>query len=587
MSDAGGADSVYARGRRLVWRSLVARPVPHAVAVAGATVFAVAAVALTRVLGRVTDEVIVPGLDGEGVGAGDIVKAVAAIMAVGVLRGLGAVVRRYYLAVAEYGTERIWRSQLFDQYLRLPLSYLQSRPTGELLAHADNDMNVAGMVLKPLAFTIGTMVLLVVALVNLLLISPWLALIGALAFPALMVMNQVYTARVEAPSARVQQAVGDVSAIAHESFDGALVVKALGREQAEVQRLRAAAAVLREQRIRVGRLRAAFEPAIDALPSIGIVALLAVGAWLVDRGSVTVGDLVGAMALFTVLALPMRVVGFFLEELPKSVVALDRIDDVLDRPPPDPLASQAQLPDGPLGVDYDEVRVDYGRGPVLDGVSFSVAPGESVALVGATGEGKSTLGRLLVDLQPPDQGRVLVGGHDVAGIDPAALADSVALVFQESFLFADTVRENIALGRPVSDDEVHRAATIAGADGFIGQLPRGYGTVVGERGVTLSGGQRQRVALARALVGSPRVLFHDDATSAIDPSVEARILDNLRRELHLTLVVVAHRLSTIRLADRVLFLSGGRIAATGSHDELLARPAYERLVRAYEREAVA
>ncbi len=580
------AESVYARGRRLIWRSLRARPVAHAVAVTGATLFSVAAVALTRVLARVTDDVIVPGLDGDGVSAANIWKAVAAIMAVGVLRGMGAVVRRYYLAVAEYGTERIWRSQLFDQYLRLPLSFLQSRPTGELLAHADNDMNVAGMVLKPLAFTIGTVVLLVVALVNLLLISPWLALIGLLLFPALMVMNQVYTARVEAPSARVQQAVGDVSAIAHESFDGALVVKALGREQAEAKRMRAAAAVLRAQRIEVGRLRAAFEPAIDALPSIGIVVLLAVGSWLVDRGSVTVGDLVGAMALFTILALPMRVVGFFLEELPKSVVALDRIDDVLDRPPPDPLASQAQLPDGPLGVELHDVRVDYGRGPILDGVSFSVAAGESVALVGATGQGKSTLARLLVDLQPPDHGRVLVGGHDVAGIDPAALTDSVSLVFQESFLFADTVRENIALGRPVADDEVQRAARIAGADEFIGLLADGYETVVGERGVTLSGGQRQRVALARALVGSPRVLFLDDATSAIDPSVEARILDNLRRELHLTLLVVAHRLSTIRLADRVLFLSEGRIAATGTHDELLSWPAYERLVRAYEQELV-
>jgi len=402
-----------------------------------------------------------------------------------------------------------------------------------------------------------------------------------------MVMNQIYTARVEAPSARVQQAVGDVSAIAHESFDGALVVKALGREAAEVTRMREASEVLRAERIVVGRLRAVFEPAIDALPNIGVVALLAVGAWLVDQGAVSIGDLVGAMALFTILALPMRVIGFFLEELPKSVVALDRIDEVLDQPVPAPLADHAELPDGPLGVEFDDVGVDYGAGPVLESVSFSVAPGESVALVGATGEGKSTLARLLVDLQAPDHGRVLVGGHAVAGVDPAALADSVSLVFQESFLFADSVRENIALGRAVDDADLVRAVEIAEATELVAQLLDGYDTVVGERGVTLSGGQRQRVALARALVGSPRVLFLDDATSAIDPVVEARILDNLRCELHLTLVVVAHRLSTIRLADRVVFLAGGRIVATGSHEELLALPAYERLVRAYEQEVAA
>ena len=579
--------SLYARGRRLIWRSLVARPVPHAVAIAGAIVFAVAAVALTRVLGRVTDELIVPALDGDGVGADEVWKAVGAIIAVGLLRGTGAVVRRYYLAVAEYGTERVWRRQLFEQYLRLPLAFLQSRPTGELLAHADNDMSVAGMVLKPLAFTLGTLVLLIVALVSLLFISPWLALIGLVLFPALMAMNRVYTARVEHPSARVQQAVGDVSSIAHESFDGALVVKVLGREAAEVARMRRAAAVLREERIGVGRLRAAFEPAIDALPNIGIVALLAVGAWLVDQEAITVGELVGAMALFTILGLPMRVVGFFLEELPKSVVALDRIDDVLRQPTPAPLDDHPTLPHGPLGVAYEDIGVHYGRTVVLDSLSFAVEPGESVAVVGATGEGKSTLARLLVDLQPPDHGRVLVGGHDVAGIDPAAMTDSVALVFQESFLFADSVRENIALGRDVDDDDVRRAAEIAAAVTFIGELAHGYDSVVGERGVTLSGGQRQRVALARALVGSPRVLFLDDATSAIDPTVEARILGNLRRELHVTLIVVAHRLSTIRLADRVVFLSGGRIAATGSHDELLQLPAYETLVRAYEQEAVA
>jgi ABC-type multidrug transport system fused ATPase/permease subunit len=221
---------------------------------------------------------------------------------------------------------------------------------------------------------------------------------------------------------------------------------------------------------------------------------------------------------------------------------------------------------------------------VLDGVSFEVAPRESVAIVGPTGVGKSTLAQLLVRLADPDEGQVLVGGVDVRDADPAALRRAVSIVFQESFLFATTVRENIALEPDVPDTEVVRVAMIASADRFIRELPEGYDTVVGERGHTLSGGQRQRVALARALARGPRVLILDDATSSVDPAIEAEILAALRRELSTTLIVVAYRLSTIRLADRVIFLEGGVVRATGTHDELLAgEPGYAAIIQAYER----
>ncbi len=575
---------VFRRGARLIGRSLRAMPGSHAIALTGAVVFAVAAVALARVLGWVTDEVIVPGLDGDGVPADRVWAGIGLIVAVAAFRGGGAVARRYYLARARYGTELVWRRQLFEQYLRLPMAFHQSRPTGQLLAHADSDVTVASLVLMPFAFAAATVVLVIVALMSLLLIHPLMALVAAVLFPALAAINHFYTRLVHGPAAEAQHAVGRVSSIAHESFDGVLVVKALGREQEEVDRLRAAASDLRNHRVRVGRLRALFEPAIDALPNLGIVGLLALGAWLVNRDAISVGELVGAMALFSLLALPMRIVGFFLEEMPRSVVALARVDSVLDVDAPEIAGGERRLPEGPAGVGFDGVSAGYEGAAVLRDVTFSVEPGEAVAIVGATGVGKSTVARLLAALHPPDRGTVAIGGVPVQDLRVEERTGALALAFQETFLFADTIVENVTLGREVSDDEAREALRLAGALEFVDALPHGMHTVVGERGITLSGGQRQRVALARALAGRPRVLFLDDATAAVDPVVEARILDNLRRELHLTLLVVAHRLSTIRLADRIVFLADGRVAGVGTHDELTRLPAYAALATAYELE---
>jgi ATP-binding cassette subfamily B protein len=573
---------VFRRGGRLLGRSLRAMPRAHAIALTGAIVFAFAAVALARVLGWVTDEIIVPGLDGDGVSNRQVWSGIALIVVVGIFRGGGAVVRRYYLARARYGTEVIWRRQLFEQYLRLPMSFHQSRPTGELLAHADADITVASMLLMPFAFSVATVVLVVISLVSLALIHPLLALVAVVLFPVLAAMNHFYTRKVHAPAADAQESVGEVSAIAHESFDGVLVVKALGREQDEIDRLRVASTELRDHRVRVGRMRAVFEPAIDALPNLGIVALLGIGAWLVDQDTVTVGDLVGAMALFSILALPMRIVGFFLEEMPRSVVSLARIDGVLDVEAPPIAGGDRHLAPGPVGISFDGVQAGYERTVVLDDVTFDVAPGEAVALVGATGTGKSTLAATLAALHPAMKGTVSIGGVPVGELAAVDRTAALAMAFQETFLFADSILENVRLGRQVTREQARHALRLAGALEFVEQMPQGIDTVVGERGVTLSGGQRQRVALARALAGQPRVIFLDDATAAVDPVVEARILENLRKELDLTLVIVAHRLSTIQLADRIVFLADGRVAAAGSHSDLMSLPAYAALAQAYE-----
>ena len=578
----GSRDGIARRGYRLIMRSVRAHPISHALALIGALGFVATTVGTAWLLGWITDNVIIAG---EAERTGPAVAAIL-VMGVSIASGVSVLMRRWFLAMAELRTQRDWRRALLHRYIDLPMDFHRERDPGELLAHADSDVNTATMVLKPLAFAVSVVVLVVVTMVALFVAHPLLALIAAIVFPALALISRIYTRRVEAPSAEVQRRVGEVSEVAHESFDGAVVVKTLGREPIEVERMRAASERLRDERIRVGRMRGTFEPAIDALPTVGAIALLLVGAWLVGRGSATPGDLVLAATLFSLLALPLFIVGFFLEEMPRSVVSLERVDRVLERPvPTPPPVGPRMLPEGPLGLEIEDLAVGYGSRLVLDGVSLQVRPGETVALVGATGSGKSTLLETVVGLNDLARGSIRLSGTDLGSIGSVELHEAVALVFQEAFLFADSVVENVDMKRGRGPAEVSGALGSAAAGAFVDALADGGATVVGERGVTLSGGQRQRVALARALVRSPRLLMLDDATSAVDPVVESEILANLRDGLDTTLLVVAHRISTIELADRVAYLAGGRIIATGTHEELLALDDYRSLVSAYEQAA--
>lgn len=576
---------VARRGARLLGRYVRAQPRVFAVSIVGAGIYAGAAVGTTMVLGSITNSVIVPSFQSGRVEGSAVLGAALALLAIGVLRGLTIVLRRYFAALLTFRNQRAWRRRLSEVYLGAPLRFHRDTPTGTLLAHADNDIIGATEVLNPLPFSIGVLTLVVFAVASLATVDWMLMAVAVLLFPALAIVNRLYTARAEVPIGEVQRRVGEVSRIAHESFDGALAVKTLGRADAEVERLDGAADRLRLARLGVGRIRATFEPVIDALPNIGIVVLLVIGAWQVSLGRLDTGQVVQAVALFGLLAFPMRVFGFFLQELPRAVVTSERLDSVLaTEPEPAPAPGTAvPLPDGALRVDLVDVSFRHGDDPpVLDGVALHVAGGEVVALVGATGSGKSTLCELLPRLLDPDAGAVRLGGVDVREADPAEVRAAVALVFQETFLFADTVRENVTLGEPADADALSEAARVAHADQFVSRLPDGWDTVLGERGVTLSGGQRQRLALTRALLRRPRVLVLDDATSAVDPTIEAAILRDLRRSLACTTLVVAHRLSTIELADRVVYLADGRVVGEGRHVELLAAdPAYARLVRAY------
>jgi ATP-binding cassette, subfamily B, bacterial len=574
---------ILRRGLAVVWRFARAQPLPFTLSLIGATLYSIAAVATTVVLGRVTEEVILPAF-ADGVGGEAVRGAALVLVLIAVLRGLSIVLRRYCAALTRFRTQAALRREVTDHYLDVPLRYHRTTPTGQLLAHADADVLAATEVLNALPFSLGVLVLIVMALVSLLLVDPVLTLVAVLLFPTLALLNRIYTSLVERPVGVVQQRVAEVSRVAHESFDGALVIKTLGRADDEVERLDEAADALRRARVAVGRIRGTFEPAIDALPNVGIVVLLLVGSWQVSTGRIDTGQLVQAMALFGLLAFPMRVVGYFLEELPRAVVATDRIDHVLAQPRSPEPADAVSLPDGPLSVEFDRVGYRFDGQIALDDVSVRAEPGETVAIVGKTGSGKSTLAELVVRMDDPETGAIRIGGVDVRAIASGDLRSDVVLVFQESFLFADTIRDNIALGAAVDDTEILRAARRARADEFILQAPQGLDSVVGERGVTLSGGQRQRVALARALVRRPRVLVLDDATSAVDPMIEGEILAELRRSLDTTTLIVAHRVSTIALADRVVFLVDGRLVAVGTHDELLRLPEYQAIVRAYEQQ---
>ncbi len=584
QTEEARGQGLFLRGAHLVATYIRMHPRPFSASVAGSLLFALSSLALTITLGRATDEVLQPAFEGE-VDASKVWLAAALLVGFACGRALGIMVRRYYSGVAGERVMATLRNRVADRYRDLQLQYHRETPTGELLAHMEADVKAAVDVFWPVPFATGVVVLTVLAMIMLFRADPWLALVGLVLFPTLALLNQSFARRMEGPAQRAQEDIGEVSAVAHESIDGALVVKTLGREAAEAERLAAKAEALRVDRVTGGYLRATFEAALDTLPVLATAALLAIGSWRVASGAITVGDLVGFIALFGLLSWPMRFIGWILAELPRAVVGYDRLEEVFaERITVTPPAEPVPLPPGPLGVEVRGIRHIYDGIPVLSGVTFDVQPMESVAIVGPTGVGKSTLAQLLVRLADPEEGVVRVGGVDVRDADPIELRRDVSIVFQESFLFATTVRENIALEPDVPESEVVRVAMIASADRFIRELPRGYDTVVGERGHTLSGGQRQRVALARALARGPRVLILDDATSSVDSTIEAEILSALRRELSTTLIVVAYRLSTIRLADRVVFLEDGVVRATGPHDELLAtEPGYAAIIHAYEK----
>jgi len=470
------------------------------------------------------------------------------------------------------------------------MEWHQRHPTGQLLSNANSDVEAAWGPIAPLPMAVGTVAMMVIAVAQMFLADLVMAMVGLLVFPAVIAANLAYQRLASPLMTRAQQLRAELSEVAHESFDGAMVVKTLGREAEETARFAARAHQLRDVNIRAGRIRAAFDPTLAALPNLGVLVVLAVGVGRVLNGETAPGDVVTVAYLLTIVSFPIRSIGWMLGEFPRSVVGYRRVSGVLRATGEMPYGDRVLVRDADSGARLEVEHLAYSYDPdqrLLDDVTFTVEPGRTVALVGATASGKSTLTNLLTRLVDPDGGRVLVDGTDLRDLARGELAQSVAVVAQTAFLFDDTVRGNVTLGEGLSDEEVWAALRAAQADGFVAALPHGLDTRLGERGTSLSGGQRQRISLARALVRRPRLLVLDDATSAVDPEVEARILEALRSGEHdSTLVVVAYRKATIGLADEVVHLEDGRVADRGTHAELLRRSAsYAHLVNAYEQHA--
>jgi len=549
-------------------------PKLFAIAMSGAAVFALLTVASSFAIGQVIDDVILPRFDEGSVSTSAVLAGLGLVIGIGVLRSVAIVVRRSFASITMWRVAQSFTNRVVQRYVLQPVSWHNRRADGDLVQRAGVDAEATVSVLAPIPFASGTLIMLVASAVWMLVIDVPLGIVAVVVFPLLLATNVVYEKSVSAHFTRAQDQLGEFSAGVHESFEGVQLVKSYGAEDRETERLAGLADRVRASRVRAIRLRSAFEALLDVIPSLTNISLVVIGALRVQSGDVSVGEFSSVIFLFTLLVFPLRLIGYTLSELPRSMAAWQRIRAVLDEPvEADPAERIGVAADG-LGVEFNGVTFSHeGHGPpTVSAVDLAVRRGSVTALVGPTGSGKSTVAQLAAGLIGPGRGEVRLA--------PGARA----IVFQEAFLSSGTVRDNVELGASYTDDEIWDAVDQAAATDFVQRLPQQLDTVVGERGVSLSGGQRQRLALARALVRRPSLLVLDDTTSALDPATEAMILERLRSRLSgSTVLMVASRPSTIALADDVVFVTDGRIAAHGTHDELLATThAYRELVEAFE-----
>jgi ABC-type multidrug transport system fused ATPase/permease subunit len=499
---------------------------------------------------------------------------VGAVVALGVARAVLMAARRLISGRQALAVEMDMRQGLYSHLVRLSFGFYDRHQTGQLMSRATVDLQGVRFFLGYGLIFFFQNVLTVVSVTVVLLVFDWkLALISLAVTPLLVVLAYRYS-HVAHPTLReVQQKLADVATVAEENIVGVHVVKSFAQEPQESAKFHARSEDVFRQTLRANRQRALYVPFISWVPLLAQGAVLLVGARMVTNGQLTVGGFVAFNLYLGMLVMPLRSLGMWIGQSQRATASGERIFQVMDEP--EEIAERpgaAELPPGGGHLRFENVVFEYLEGrPVLDGVTLDVPAGQTIALIGQTGSGKTTLTSLVPRFYDVTSGRVTVDGADVRDATLTSLRRSIGVISQDPFLFSATVRENITFGAPDLDDaDVERIARLAQAHEFVAELPEGYDTVIGERGITLSGGQRQRLAIARALAVDPRILILDDATASVDATTEARIRAGLREAMqNRTTLIIAHRLSTIALADEVVVLDEGRIAARGTHDELL------------------
>ena len=519
-----------------------------------------------------------------------LVPYLAAIVVIAAIRFGVNFTRRYATARVGIAVEARLRSMLYDAYLRYPRAFYDRHATGEVISRATNDI-------YPVRYFVGwgvvqamqSVMMLVGAAIVLSVVNPVLALTAALAMPPIVILTYLFAHRVFPISREVQRRKGHLTEASDEAVVGIEMVQAFGREDDVRDRFHGRAEAVRRETMRQASVEARFLPGLIFLPTLGIAAVLYVGGRQAIDGDLTIGQFTLFVTLLLQLVWPLEALGWIINLGQRATAAasrsfawLDGIEAMHERADPVP------LPDGPLPVRLEGVRFGYATGSeVLSGIDLDAAPGEIVAVCGATGTGKTSLLNLLPRFYDPTAGRVLLGGVDARDVALAELRRSVAVVTQKPVLFSVRLRDNLLAGRPDADwGDVLDACEVAGVAAFVDELPDGYDTLIGERGVNLSGGQRQRVALARALIADTRVLVLDDPMSAVDTETERHLVESLRAALRgKTVLISGQRLSTVLVADRAVVIHGGRIVEEGVPEDLLA--AGGRFTQLFGEEALA
>ena len=525
---------------------------------------------------KITVPLLAAGAIDNGIIPGDnraIAGYALAIIAVGVVQGLSSGFRRYCAFRVAYRTETDLRQRLFAHLQRLHFAFHDEAQTGQLMARANTDIFQINMVVILIPLTIASGLTLVGVVAVMALQSVTLTLLALGALPLLNVAAARFSRRMQPVTSELQQKLGDLTAVVEESVAGVRAVKGFGSERLQTRQLEAEADSVRDWSLQTAWLRAGFLPLVDFLPALALVAILWYGGHLVLNGELQLGYIVAFNSYVLMLIWPLRMAGMLVAQASRASASAGRLDAILKTEAEVVDKSGARdLPPGPGEIRFDHVDFAYQGGrPIFTGLDLVLRGGEAVAVVGPTGSGKTTVARLVPRFYDVDGGRVLLDGVDVRDVKLGDLRRNVGIVFEDTFLFSDSVRDNIAFADPQAPMEaVRTAARLAGADEFIEDMPDGYETVIGEYGYSLSGGQRQRLAIARAVLADPRVLILDDATSSVDPTKEHEIRAALREVMAgRTTLIIAHRPATIALADRVVLVDRGRVAAEGTHDELL------------------